>query len=313
MSADKLLTVRISEELRQEFINQAHAEDTSARQLLLRWIKQYLGYPIDHLDNEEGRDRVNNLEERVTSIESALASLQSSQEQMASQLDNYFQSLSETTQTNQASLSASQIDSSLETVNQSSYSNSQQDSLTDNQTKVSPVECKEISKETDSSNSSSVHQDIATATSQDGDEENTMASGNESTGKDTDNNLKTDLDLGPLTQLELGKRFGCTGEGIKYQRKKGGNSFQEWSRKKDPDGIAWQYKEDQKYYPIDDDTEQLTVVQIAQYYGVKTDTIRRRINEQKVKNLGDQLQYKGDVWQLVKLGSDKRLKQLKTN
>lgn len=228
MSVNKLLTVRISEKLRQEFINQAHDNDTSARQLLLRWIKQYLGYPVNDLDSQEGRDRVNQLEERVGVIESVLATLRFSSNETASQLD-------------------SQTDNYLDTVNQSSSYNSQKTSQIDSALNTNSVE-----NET-TSNQASFYDNgeyLVTVASQGKDGESASASNNERTEENIDQSLETNLELSPLTQIQLARRLGYTSEGIKYQRNQGESRFQEWSRSKDPDGIGWQYREDKKYYPI---------------------------------------------------------------
>ena len=61
------------------------------------------------------------------------------------------------------------------------------------------------------------------------------------------------------------------------------------------------------------DTEGLTVAQIAQYYRVHIDTIRKQARKQGIANLGDQLFYQGEVWEIVKVGYRKRLKQLKAD
>jgi hypothetical protein len=46
----------------------------------------------------------------------------------------------------------------------------------------------------------------------------------------------------PLTQKALAARFGASGETIRSFQKKGKESFAEWSRKYDPDGIAWTWE-----------------------------------------------------------------------
>ena len=55
--------------------------------------------------------------------------------------------------------------------------------------------------------------------------------------------------LQPLTQAELADRFG----GTKYRSQISERKYDltEWSKSKDPDGIAWEYRaETKKYYPL---------------------------------------------------------------
>jgi hypothetical protein len=55
--------------------------------------------------------------------------------------------------------------------------------------------------------------------------------------------------LQPLTQAELADRFGGTKYRSQICEKK--YDLTEWSKSKDPDGIAWEYRaETKKYYPL---------------------------------------------------------------
>jgi DNA primase len=55
--------------------------------------------------------------------------------------------------------------------------------------------------------------------------------------------------LQPLTQAELADRFGAKKYRSQISEKK--YDLTEWSKSKDPDGIAWEYREEtKKYYPL---------------------------------------------------------------
>ena len=55
--------------------------------------------------------------------------------------------------------------------------------------------------------------------------------------------------LEPLTQAELADRFGDKKYRSQISEKK--HDLAEWSKSKDPDGIAWEYRaETKKYYPL---------------------------------------------------------------
>ena len=55
--------------------------------------------------------------------------------------------------------------------------------------------------------------------------------------------------LEPLTQAQLADRFGDKQHRVNISKKK--HDLAEWSKSKDPDGIAWEYRaETKKYYPL---------------------------------------------------------------
>ena len=54
--------------------------------------------------------------------------------------------------------------------------------------------------------------------------------------------------LEPLTQAQLADRFGGKQHRVNISKKK--QDLAEWSKSKDPDGIAWERREDKKYYPL---------------------------------------------------------------
>ncbi len=65
--------------------------------------------------------------------------------------------------------------------------------------------------------------------------------------------LEEQLFLGSLIQSELAKRLGVYSSTIFKRRDD--PAFPEWSRNKDPDGIAWTYSRDTKeFFPMDDET-----------------------------------------------------------
>ena len=62
----------------------------------------------------------------------------------------------------------------------------------------------------------------------------------------------------PLTQSALAKRLGCSDKAIEKQRKQGDQeNFAEWSRQRDPDGLAWSWEgsggrgQQLKFVPVD--------------------------------------------------------------
>jgi hypothetical protein len=50
----------------------------------------------------------------------------------------------------------------------------------------------------------------------------------------------------PLNQTQLAERLGVVVSAITYWKFKSG--FSEWSRSKDPDGLAWKYSPDSKRF-----------------------------------------------------------------
>ena len=55
--------------------------------------------------------------------------------------------------------------------------------------------------------------------------------------------------LEPLTQAQLADRFGDKQHRVNISKKK--HDLAEWSKSKDPDGIAWEYRaETKKYHPL---------------------------------------------------------------
>lgn len=53
-----------------------------------------------------------------------------------------------------------------------------------------------------------------------------------------------------LSGVRLAKRLGSSETSVRRHRDgKRQPSLWEWSRERDPDGIAWEYRSDQKYYP----------------------------------------------------------------
>jgi hypothetical protein len=55
--------------------------------------------------------------------------------------------------------------------------------------------------------------------------------------------------IAPLSQEALAKRLKISGRGLANNRLKGNEHLMEWSKKRDPDGIAWQYGGDKKHHP----------------------------------------------------------------
>lgn len=68
--------------------------------------------------------------------------------------------------------------------------------------------------------------------------------------------LAQERNLGPLTSLGLAARLGVDNSGVSRNKDKGdGNEhFRKWSAKRDPDGIAWEYRPGKarsaQYYPL---------------------------------------------------------------
>jgi hypothetical protein len=66
--------------------------------------------------------------------------------------------------------------------------------------------------------------------------------------------LEKQLFLGSLIQSELAKRLGVYSSTVFKRRDD--PAFPEWSRNKDPDGIAWTYSADTKeFFPVEDETK----------------------------------------------------------
>jgi hypothetical protein len=52
-----------------------------------------------------------------------------------------------------------------------------------------------------------------------------------------------------LSQRKLGERLGVSHTIVGKSKDKGAAPLAEWSKEKDPDGLAWEFREG-KYYPI---------------------------------------------------------------
>ncbi len=53
-----------------------------------------------------------------------------------------------------------------------------------------------------------------------------------------------------LSQRKLGERLGVSHTIVGKSKDKGATPLAEWSKEKDPDGLAWEFREG-KYYPIE--------------------------------------------------------------
>lgn len=54
-----------------------------------------------------------------------------------------------------------------------------------------------------------------------------------------------------LKGIELAKRLGCDNSNLARNAKKfTKEKFTDWSSQKDPEGIAWEFRENKKYYPL---------------------------------------------------------------
>jgi hypothetical protein len=57
--------------------------------------------------------------------------------------------------------------------------------------------------------------------------------------------------IGGISARELSVRLSCDNSNLGKKAKSLGKDFINWSKKKDPEGIAWEYREqDKKYYPL---------------------------------------------------------------
>jgi hypothetical protein len=133
--SNKLLTVRMPESLRKEFLEKAEAEGTSGRQLILSWINQYLGKAQANDDGEDS-DRVKKLEDRVAAIENQLATLLSSLQDSQKDKDSHEDSLTElslesTNATNEDEIPITHKEPVKEAFSQDSQEDSQEDSQSD--------------------------------------------------------------------------------------------------------------------------------------------------------------------------------------
>ena len=78
--------------------------------------------------------------------------------------------------------------------------------------------------------------------------EETASTGKESSIETTTTNDKATT-LKPLNQRELAKRLGSLSAGtVNYQKKKGDKDFANWSKQRDPDGVAWCFNPDKKKF-----------------------------------------------------------------
>jgi hypothetical protein len=216
--SNKLFTVRMPESLREEFIEKAQSEGTSARQLILAWINQYLG-KAQTTEDGDCPDRVKKLEDKINVIESQLATLLSSHE---------------------TSHKTSQPDSSeiADNSHETSHETSQPDSseIADNS--------HETSHETSQPDSSEIADD-SHETSHETSQPDSSEIADDSQADSYKNN--------GIAAQQLGKRLGRSGEAVRQQQKKGEKAFAEWTRNLDPDGKAWKANREGKqvkYYLV---------------------------------------------------------------
>ncbi|WP_330203598.1 DNA-processing protein DprA [Cyanobacterium sp. Dongsha4] len=59
-----------------------------------------------------------------------------------------------------------------------------------------------------------------------------------------------ELAITPLTGIQLARRLGVSSSAISNNKKKGNQHLMKWSKDKDPEGMAWQYSEENKKYIV---------------------------------------------------------------
>jgi hypothetical protein len=235
--SNKLFTVRMPESLREEFIEKAQSEGTSARQLILAWINQYLG-KAQTTEDGDCPDRVKKLEDKINVIESQLATLLSSHETShktsqpdSSEIaDNSHETSHETSQPDSSEIA----DNSHETSHETSQPDSSE--IADNS--------HETSHETSQPDSSEIADD-SHETSHETSQPDSSEIADDSQADSYKNN--------GIAAQQLGKRLGRSGEAVRQQQKKGEKAFAEWTRNLDPDGKAWKANREGKqvkYYLV---------------------------------------------------------------
>ena len=252
MKNNKLLTVRMPESLRQEFLEKAENEGTSGRQLILGWINQYLG-------NEEkqdgGDDRLKKLEDRIAAIETQLQTSQpDSQNMQDSQPDSPTEiglEATETTDKDKSPLSHSE--SLIKAYSLSSHDSSQLDSLEtshDDSLETSQPDSQPDSLETSKEDSAiETSHDDSLETSQPDSQPDSLETSQPDSKEDSQpdsliepqepqyetlsqNKLADRYDLSPSSLKKLREGFPISGDVTRSKIKKLGVDGWRWSRER---------------------------------------------------------------------------------
>lgn len=68
---------------------------------------------------------------------------------------------------------------------------------------------------------------------------------------DASDSVTESIDIEPMTLTDLSKRLGRHKSTLLEARKKGAEYLAKWSREKDPNGLEWEYRTEEKlFYPV---------------------------------------------------------------
>jgi len=247
------LTIRISDELKAQFIQRAKTEGTTATALIQKWMHDYINNALTVSTNSTNNAPTNNtntaLTNKLESLESQVKELAEANEYQAQQQEattNYLNDLRDR---------VADLEQWKEPINDSLQTDQQ--SISTLKEKVEALESSTNTALISSTNKDETptNKESTGVEAQDG--EVTIPQEQEQHGETTipqdkkDKNLqyKTNSTNTALTQEALAKRLKISGRGLANHRQKGNEHLAEWTRERDPDGIAWKY-ESKKYHPI---------------------------------------------------------------
>ena len=235
------LTIRISDELKAQFIQKAKNEGTTATALIQKWMHDYINDALTASTNSTNNAPTNNTDTALTnkleSLESQVKELAEANEYQAQQQEattNYLNDLRDR---------VADLEQWKQPINDSLQTNQQ--SISTLKEKVEALESSTNTALTSSTNKDETptNKESAGVEAQDG-EATTPQEKKEKNPQQKTNSTNT-----ALTQEALATRLKISGRGLSYHRQKGNDHLAKWTRKRDPSKIAWKY-ENRKYHPI---------------------------------------------------------------
>ncbi len=234
------LTFRVPTDLKAQFVELAKANGTTATALFHQWMEEYVSGKKSSTDNVSADSTYSTNNAHTDSTYNQLANRVSYLEEARSDHSQRIYELE---------LEIQEFKSSTNSTDNALTNNSASTYSTDN---TSSDESKTLQQaDSDSTNKTSAISTDKALTNNDSPTDSHEGGQNQGSGSPQKKDDSEQLThLGPLTQLALGKRLGCSSNAIQQQRKQGAEKLKQWSKQKDPHGIAWEYGTDQKYHPL---------------------------------------------------------------
>lgn len=270
-------TFRLPSELKQKFVEEAKRNGTTATALFHQWMEDYINGKKPSTDNVSADSTNSTYTAPTISTDSTDDALTDKLESLESRVNELSEESEYQSQQHETLINyLNQLRDRVESLEQ--WREPINDSLQADQQSISALKEKveALESSTDSTNSTDTNNETPASEEKDGGivaqkredgeapipqekdkirQHRTNSTDDAHTeGIDHSESLTTEEAKGsaiaPMTQEALGKRLKISGRGVANHREKGNEHLMEWSRKRDPEGIAWQYGEDKKYHPI---------------------------------------------------------------